>query len=125
MDTVHSSSIDILPDSRLRDRLKGVVRGLFSGVGAINWVPVFCANCGRPHGYVPEENCNFACWLCTPCSERYGEQYGLALVPDEVFWKQAQEEQMEKYGRLLKSSELQAVAESGCTPLSKLLRDKR
>jgi hypothetical protein len=125
VDNVREGSLDILPDSRLRDRLKGVVRGLFRGVGFINWIPVYCANCGKPHGYVPEENCDFTCWLCTPCSEKWGEQYGLALVPDEVFWQKARAEQLEKYGRLLTPNELQTVAESGCSPLAKLLRDKR
>lgn len=118
-------SPDILPDSRMKDRGKGVVRGLFQGLGMINWVPVFCANCGKPHGYVPEENCNFSCWLCTPCSEKWGAQFGLAMMPDEVFWKKVEEEQLEKYGRLLTRDELQKIAESTCTPLSKLLRDKR
>lgn len=125
MDPVYSPSrIDVLPDSRLKDRVKGVVRGLFKGVGFINWIPVYCANCGRPHGYVPEESCDFACWLCTACSETWGAQFGLALMPDEVFWLKVKQEQLERYGRLLTPQELQAEA-AGSSPLSKLLRDKR
>lgn len=116
---------DILPDSRARDRTKGVIRGLFRGIGMINWVPIYCANCGKPHGYVPQDNCDFVCWLCTPCSDQYGEQFGLAYVPDEVFWAKAQAEQLDKHGRLLTEPELHSIASSGCSPLAKLLRDKR
>jgi len=115
----------LLPDSRLKDRLKGIVRATVGIFGTINWVPIFCANCGKPNGYVPEENMDFVCWLCAPCSERWGSQYGLALMPDEVFWQKAHHEQLEKYGRLLSDRELLAVSESNSTPLAKLLRDKR
>ena len=117
--------MNLLPDSRLRDRAKGVIRGLFGGLGFINWTPIYCANCGIPYGYVPEENCDFTCWLCNDCADKYGQQFGAALMPEEVFWEKARFEQLEKYGRLLNPHELQAVAESGSSPLAKLLRDKR
>lgn len=120
-----SASRLILPDSRLRDRMKGVVRGLLKGFGAINWVPIYCANCGKPNGHVAEENCNFVCWLCTPCSETYGAQFGEGLIPDEVFWSKVRDEQLEKYGRVLTPAEIQTVADSGCSPLSTLLRERR
>jgi hypothetical protein len=114
------------PDSRLVNRLKGVVRGLFPLLGTkINWVPIYCANCGKANGFVPEENMDFVCWLCDPCAERWGPELALAMIPDEIFWQKVHYEQLEKYGRVLSPLELQTVAESSCTPLSKLLRDKR
>ena len=113
------------PDSRLRDRLKGVVRGLLPGVGFVNWVPIFCANCGKPNGYVPEENMDFVCWLCDPCAVTVGPELVGVLIPDEIFWMKAEAEQLEKHGRLLNMAELQVAADSPCTALGKLLRDKR
>lgn len=115
----------VLPDSRLRDRMKGVVRGFFRGVGFINWVPVFCANCGKPKGYVPEDNMDFAFWLCDPCSDKWGGKLGVVLMPDEIFWQKVKFEQLEKYGRLLSPEELLTAAEETTSPLSKLLRDRR
>jgi len=115
-------AVEILPESRLLDRRKGSVRGVFLGV-SINWIPVFCASCGRPHGYVPEENMKFAFWLCDPCADRYGAVAGTLMMPDQVFWSKVREEQLEKYGRILNMQELQAAADSPCTPLGKLLRD--
>lgn len=109
--------MNILPDSRLSTS-RVVIRH-----GGMNWVNVFCANCGKEHGMVPEENCDFACFLCDPCAEKYGEQFGEAMMPDEVFWQKVREEQLEKYGRLLSPKELQALSESSCNSLSKLLRD--
>ena len=112
---------DLLPDSRLKSS-RQVVRGKWN-LPSRNWVPVFCANCGIPYGYVPEENCTFACWLCDPCAKKWGAQFGLLMMPDEVFWEKVKQEQLERYGRLLNETELQAVAEASCNPLSKLLRE--
>jgi len=130
MDYDGASSLDqaplVLPDSRLADPLKGVVRGTPAGFShSMNWVPVFCANCGKPHGYVPEENCSFACWLCDPCADKWGEQYGMGLMPDEVFWALAHAEMLEKYGRILTEQEARTEAEAGLTPLSQLLRERK
>ncbi|MGH7747710.1 MAG: hypothetical protein ACREQ5_23570 [Candidatus Dormibacteria bacterium] len=117
--------LEILPDSRLRERAKGIIRGFFRGVGFINWMPIYCANCGKPNGYAPEENCTFVFWLCDPCSIKWGSSAGTALIPDEIFWQKAKYEQLEKYGRELSLTELLSVAESMTTPLSKLFRDHK
>ena len=73
---------DILPDSRLKAP-KGAKPSRTLGW----WTPVFCAICGVPYGYVPEENCTFACWLCNECSETHGAVFGTMMMPDEVFWE--------------------------------------
>lgn len=122
MDHGNSASVIVLPDSRLKSS-RLAVRGKAGRFASLNWVPVFCANCGIPYGYVPEENCTFACWLCDPCNEKWGAQFGLAAMPDEVFWKKVEQEQMARYGRLLNEKELHAVAQTSCNPLAKLLRE--
>lgn len=113
----------VLPNSRLQDS-KGVIRGQFGGWGRLNLRPIFCANCGKLGAYVPEENCTFAIWLCDhPCAEQWGPQYGLAAMPDEIFWQKVQQEQMEKYGRYLTPNEMQALAQNSTSAMSKLLKE--
>jgi hypothetical protein len=53
---------DTLPDSRLKQS-KGLVHGGPAGQFRMNWVPIYCANCGAAGGLVPEENKTFAFWL--------------------------------------------------------------
>jgi hypothetical protein len=76
---------DILPDCRPKVQQK-VTR-----LGSLNWVPIYCANCGSDGGLVPEET-NFAFYLCIPCSEKWDPPPGTWLVPDEVFWQRVAEE---------------------------------
>lgn len=108
---------DILPDSRLKRTV-----GAKPGPGGW-WVPVFCAVCGAPHGYVPEENCNFACWLCNDCSEVHGVVFGAMAMPDEVWWAKVAQEQLEKYQRLLSTEDLEELHKHGNTALAKLLKE--
>lgn len=89
----------------------------------MNWVPVFCYNCGIPYGYVPQENCSFACWLCDPCADKWGIQFGLMLMPDEVFWQKVAAEQYDKYSRILSQVELQELLDSTPTALTKLIKE--
>ncbi len=72
---------DILPDSRPRE-----VRGAVWRAGQGWWRPIFCANCGRPGGLVPQRACTFAFWLCDPCWETHGAIAATMAVPDEQFW---------------------------------------
>lgn len=111
--------VDILPDSRLKKEVIGK-----PGPMGLLWVPIFCANCGCDGGLVPEENMNFAFYLCPPCFEKHGTIAGTYAVPEEIFWDTVNAEQMEKYGRLLPPHELQEVVDSGLTPLSALFNDK-
>lgn len=119
MDNDLSSSL-ILPDSRARETKK-VVRADY-GFGMVNWVPIFCANCGIPYGRVPEQNMDFVCWLCDPCSEKWGTQFGLAKMPNEVFWHKVEMEMIEKHGRVLTEDELRTVTETA-SPLTTLLKE--
>lgn len=108
----------ILPDSRLKTK-RTVVRAPLAGV-MVNWVKIFCANCGKPYGMVPEQSCTFACWLCDPCADKWGPQFATALMPEELFWRQVKWEMLDTYGRLLTVEELRKIAESS-SPLTTLL----
>ena len=111
------SNINILPNSTLSTSRVVVRRG------GMNWVTVYCANCGKEHGMVPEQSCTFTCFLCDPCSDKWGEQYGYALVPDVVFYQQLVDEQMEQFGRILSPQELDSFSRAKCNPLSTLIRE--
>ena len=115
-----SAGMVILPDSRPKHS-KGEVYGEIAGLPAMTWVPVFCANCGVPYGKVPD-HMDFVCWLCDSCVDKWGTQYGLALMPNERFWALAEAEMIEKYGRVLTADEVRAVTETS-SPLTTLLRE--
>jgi hypothetical protein len=122
MSEINPSKGDLLPDSRPKPRAKGA-KGVKWHMG-MWWVPVFCASCGIPYGYVPEENCTFACWLCDTCSQEYGAIAGTMMMPDEVFWQKVQDEQLAHYGRILGKEELIKILEEDGTPLAKLLKER-
>lgn len=109
---------DLLPDSRARE-----TRGrVFTPGGA--WVPVFCANCGKPGGLCPEEGMTFLFYQCTPCHERLGHITGTMVMPDEVFFERLRAEQLEAHGRYLSPAELQAVVQEDSSPLARLLKER-
>ena len=77
---------EILPSSHAT-----TARGLkFSSAWGCMAVPIFCANCGTDGGYVPEDTCTFACYLCNDCSRDHPLPLGLYVTPDEAFWAQVQ-----------------------------------
>lgn len=94
-----------------------------------NWVPIFCANCGKSGGYVPEDTKNHAFYLCGDavgegCYAKFGAVAGTYAVPDEVFFERVKQESIEKYGHELTATEqLQALADPEST-LSKLARER-
>jgi hypothetical protein len=112
---------DILPDSRLSviSTPKGTVRG-----HGLNWEPIFCANCGCPGGFCPEENMDFMFYLCDRCVYKYGKIAGTMLVPDEVFYEKVRQEQLASYGRELSPDEVLKVLEEDASPLSKLVKSR-
>ena len=108
----------VLPDSRLKRPVGIKFRG------GVAWQPIFCANCGADGGLVPEENCNFAFYLCDPCHDKHGAVAGTMVMPDEVFWAKVQSAQIEKYGRVLSPDEQIEALKSTDSLLSKLAKDR-
>lgn len=82
---------DILPDSRAR-----VTRGVVCSAEHGNLIPIFCANCGKKWGMVPEEHITFAFALCDKCEEAHGAPAHLYAEPDSVFWERVANAQAEK-----------------------------
>lgn len=72
---------------------------------------------------MPEDNKNFAFYLCPKCYEQYGHIAGMYVEPDTVFWERVQQEQLEKYNRFLSEQELKKITDEGTTPLSKLIKE--
>lgn len=107
---------NVLPDSRAK-----VTRGRVFADGT-TWVPVFCGNCGKEGGLVTE-SATFAFWICTPCEKKNGEITSLMRVPDQVFYENLMNEQLEKHGRLLSPEELLSVGEH--TALGKLIKEAK
>jgi hypothetical protein len=116
---------NILPDSRLQNPTR-VMRNVASTRFRVprNWVPIFCANCGCDGGYVPEENCNFAFYLCMPCAERLGPISNTYIEPDAVFWEKVKQEQLERYRRELTAQELAEILKDDAHPLTRLAKDR-
>lgn len=108
---------DILPDSRAR-----VVRGVVRVRGS-DYVPIYCANCGKPGGGVSAEHITFSFWLCDPCFEKWGPIAGTSVVPDEVFWEKVKQAQLEAYGHILDADELVREAAKPESVIAKLVRE--
>jgi hypothetical protein len=112
---------DLLPDSRPRIQ-KNVTR-MTTPWGVVNYVPVYCANCGVPYGLVPNENMTFAFWLCNLCAEKWAPLEGTYTIPDEVFAQKIAEELM-TYGRDVTMSEITEILKDENSSLAKLCKDK-
>jgi hypothetical protein len=89
-----------------------------------NWVPIFSANYGADGGFVPEENCTFAFYLCDPCAHKMGPIHGSDMEPDAVFFDRVRNEQLEKYGRELSLPELAEAVKDEHSSLTKLTKDR-
>ncbi len=107
----------VLPNSVAR-RQSGIVMR-----GSVPWVPIWCANCGKPGGMVPQATATFAFYLCVPCSEKHGNIEGTVMVPDEVFWAKANEIIAAEYGRPLTELEMVKEADDPSSVISKLIRE--
>ena len=81
---------DLLPDCRTRDRTGGVP----SVLGTL--IPIYCANCGKPWGRVPETMITFAFALCEACAETHGPIAHTYQEPDEVFWQRVHQAELEE-----------------------------
>lgn len=115
LDALDVPAVDVLPDSRARVTRNAVWRGNSW------WVPIFCANCGTSGGFVPEENCTFACYLCQECSDKLGHIAHTYVEPDVMFWARVRQEQLEKYQRLLTPAEFATLSDD--SSLAKLLKE--
>lgn len=99
------SAPDLLPDCRTS--FIATPRGATPGPGGF-WVPLYCGNCGTEGGKVPEENMTFAFWLCGKC-EHLGQIAGTMQMPDEIFYAQVKQAQLEKYGRIPTAEEVEVL----------------
>lgn len=119
-------SVELLPDSRLKDARShtGHPKGAFQQAPGWWWTPIFCANCGADGGAVPEDNIMGAFYLCPPCFETHGVPAGISVMPDEVFWQLVHNEMMERYGRMLTTPEILTQLADTNSLLSRLARDR-
>jgi len=112
--------LDILPDSRPRERRGSIP----SKLGA--YIPIYCANCGRPYGMVPETMITFAFALCQPCADKgIGDLAHFYQEPDAVFWERVKEAQLEEYGELLDAARFAQALDEPSSPLAKLAEEYR
>lgn len=126
--------LDILPESRTRDR-KGSIPSVLGTL-----IPIYCANCGKPYGMVPDSMITFAFALCQPCAESgLGDLAHFYEEPDNVFWGRVNDAMLEDQkslqarGVLLESTQedalildpqgLAAELDNASSPLAKLARE--
>jgi hypothetical protein len=109
---------DILPDSRLR---AVVTHKPAVMEGSLEWVPAFCANCGKKEGRVILNDASVFV-LCNLCHETHGQIAGQMAMPEEVYYATVVEAQQEKYGRTLTAFEQAVQLSEPDSFLSKLAR---
>lgn len=111
---------EIFPDSRAK------VAKSVKWHNGMNWIPLFCANCGADRGFVPEDslNCNYAFALCDPCAEKWSPLTNTYLMPDHVFWAKVKAAQLEKFGRELTGPEVVEALKDDTHMLSKLAKER-
>jgi hypothetical protein len=110
--------VDILPESRPRER-KGAVQT------ANGWmIPIYCANCGKSQGMVPEKMITFAFALCQGCCDKHGTPAHMMMEPDAVFWRRVHEAMAEERVESLTLQEMTQHAEDPSSSLGKLLRER-
>lgn len=119
--------IDLLPTSVPR------VHKNVKWHNGMNWVPIFCANCGAPGGMVPEATADhslggFAFYLCdinqNDCAGKWSPLAGTLMVPDEVFWARVKATQLDEFGRELTVEEIVEALQDPTNPLAKLANDR-
>jgi hypothetical protein len=118
--------VETLPDSRLSNLNGSVLMDwpLDDGtIVRIECVPIFCANCGKPYGFVPKDNITFVCWFCDPCFEKYGKQAGMLYSPDHEFRENVKNEMETRFGRHLTAEELLANKDNLGTGLNNLIKE--
>ena len=111
-------SQNILPDSRTQER-----RGAVVDANGVSWVPIYCVNCGRSCGVVPEKHITNVTALCDHgCSGKYGDLASTYKDPDAVF-RENLGEALSPLGRQVTVEELEALLEDRSPALAAAVRD--
>lgn len=93
--------------------------------GQIAWVQTFCFSCNKLGPRVPEislQSGGYEAYVCNDCAVKYRDQLLLAVVPDEIFWRDYNSQQVETYGRTLEAHELVELSKDPNSVISKMLR---
>ncbi len=120
MNPDRATSADLLPTSSCKVTRNVVIRG------GMAWAPIFCANCGKDGGLVPdfpEVKAN-AFYLCVPCAEVWSPLVDTMMVSDEVFWQKMIAAQVEADGRVLTPLEQIEALKNSDHYLTKLARER-
>jgi hypothetical protein len=113
-----SLGTEVLPDSRARET-RGLIR---TPTG--NMVPVYCANCGKPAGLVPESHITHVFALCDHgCAGKYGDAAHGMVDPDAIYRERATEAALKKYGRPLTQAEIERELDDRDSALGKIARE--
>jgi hypothetical protein len=78
--------MELLPDSRCRNTTS-VVK-----IAGVNYVPIFCMNCGTHGGLVTEQGVHFVGWMCDSCQEKHPLPPGTYAIPDTDYNRKVAEE---------------------------------
>ncbi len=117
---------EVMPSSLLGDVNRGVVF-YKTPYGVLPHVPTFCCSCAKPGPMVVQdavlEN-EFASYICEPCAEKYPQQYGVMVCPDEVFFEAVKQHCLDTYGRELTAAEQLAQIGDVNSTLSKMARSR-
>lgn len=88
------------------------------------YVPVYCANCGKQYGMVPESHVSFVFALCDQgCAGRWGDLAHTYVDPDELYRRYMIEAQIEGFGRLLTPEEVTRELAQRESAMAKLAAD--
>jgi hypothetical protein len=117
-------AVDVLPDSRARER-----RGSIKGPDGIEYVPIYCINCGRRYGMVPATTITHVTALCDHgCAGQYGDLAHTYVDGDEKYKLDAAEAMAKlvaRLGRPVTAAELDEIAKDSTSPLAAVARDWR
>jgi len=113
---------DVLPDSRARGGRS------VSGPNGIQYVPIYCVNCGRRYGLVPASMITHVTALCDHgCAGKYGDEAHFYADGDTKIRQDGVEAVaalIKKLGRPVTLAELERrVSEETTSPLAAVARD--
>lgn len=98
-------------DAFLPDCRTSVVRDRIYRDG-LNWIPIWCAHCGKEGPRIPEDNHEFAFYECIACCEKHPPAPGTYRVPDEDFFERMRQAQLEECGHYLSPLEIAGLPDS-------------